>query len=115
MTTVCLLLSCYNVTNQFAVCPRPLRHVLVSPTLVKYGINIVGDISKIQRYMNINPSACVDLSSLAKTVDKEPWFLFDPRSHFHTGISLSNLSQAYIGFSVYKPETAGELNPSASE
>ena len=91
-----------------SVCPRPIQTLLISPDLVKFRINIVGDVTKIQKYMNINLCSCLDLSSLTKTVDKKPWF--DQNSHFHTGISLSTLSQAYLQHSVFKPDSPVDLD-----
>ena len=97
------------------VYPPPIRQVLVNPTLIKYGMNIVSDVKKIQKYMNINSASCLELSLLAKTVNKQAWIRFDPRSHFHTGLALDSLCQAYLGYKVFKPDSLMELDPTRGE
>lgn len=104
----------YEFTEIGLACPRPVHHLLRSAFHIKFGVNIVGDVTKLQKYMNIDCQSCVDLSSLAKTVDKNDWYNYDKSAHFHTGLSLSIMSQAYLRQSVYKPDSPSDLNPLGS-
>ncbi|GJJ09458.1 hypothetical protein Clacol_003681 [Clathrus columnatus] len=83
--------------------PSEIRKLLEDPSIVKAGVGILGDASKLRADFGVNVTSCLDLSCLAKLIDPQ-W------STCKGPIGLARLMKAYEGQELKKPKSLVRSN-----
>ena len=58
----------------------------------------------LQKFCNLNTRSCLELSSVAKVLDRVGWEALDRTGLFHSPISLDSLASVYLKQQVDKPD-----------
>jgi len=77
--------------------PRKLKQLLGNPLIVKAGVGVQYDCKKLYADWNVTVRNCVDLSLMARCVDKTRW-----KGRYTDPIGLARLVETYEGYSLPK-------------
>ncbi|KAL7274684.1 hypothetical protein RUND412_002406 [Rhizina undulata] len=80
------------------ILPEGLNNLLESKTILKTGVNVAGDITRLQKYFDVTPAGIFELSDLHNTLIAE-----DPEKAVSRKlVALSNLAHKYLSLPLRK-------------
>ena len=94
-------ISLFPGFSRQALMPANLKAVLESPDVLKAGVAVKGDFSRLVRYLGIQPQGVFEISRLRNLVE---WYAIDPAKVSHRLVKLSAQVLQHLQLPLYKGE-----------